>query len=148
MNDVIDSQLSLEITRRFDAPPERVFDAWTGKQWGEWLPPGGARCSAATVDMRVGGRYEMTMTMPDGRTASVAGTYKEIDRPNKLVFTWLGCFHTHETLVTVTFRGDRGGTIMTMRQTGFEDIEVRDKHIDGWGRDGGSFDKLAAVLAK
>ena len=35
MNSVTESPLFLEISRRFDAPPERVFDAWLGKEWGE-----------------------------------------------------------------------------------------------------------------
>jgi uncharacterized protein YndB with AHSA1/START domain len=31
---------TLRMTRIFDAPRERVFDAWTdGKQFGEWFGP-------------------------------------------------------------------------------------------------------------
>lgn len=35
MNDVatIPSLVSLELSHRFDAPPERVFDAWVTEDW-------------------------------------------------------------------------------------------------------------------
>ena len=39
MNGVAEPHLSLDLSRRFEAPPERVFDAWLSKEWGEWLPP-------------------------------------------------------------------------------------------------------------
>src|SRR5260370_1425749 len=63
MNSVAESSLSLEISRRFDAPPERVFDAWLGKEWGEWLPPRGARCKVDRIEPRVGGQYHVAMNM-------------------------------------------------------------------------------------
>jgi hypothetical protein len=38
MNTPAESSLSLELSRRFDAPPVRVFDAWLRKKVGR-LPP-------------------------------------------------------------------------------------------------------------
>jgi len=49
------STLSLEISRHFEVPPERVFDAWLSKEWGEWLPPASARCEVKELEPRVGG---------------------------------------------------------------------------------------------
>jgi hypothetical protein len=47
-----ETALSLEISRRFDAPPERVFDAWLRT---EWLPPGGSICKIDLIEPRVEG---------------------------------------------------------------------------------------------
>ncbi|MGH6839589.1 MAG: SRPBCC domain-containing protein [Methylocella sp.] len=148
MNAIAESSLSLEISRRFDAKPERVFDAWLSKEWGEWLPPRGARCEVILLEPRVGGRYQVSMTMQDGRPIEISGVYRELIRPEKLVFTWLGSYNSQETLITLTFKPDGTGTQMNMRQDGFADTQLRDGYNSGWTGEKGSFDKLAAFLAK
>ena len=148
MNVTADKTVSLELTRRFDAPPERVFDAWVSKEWGEWLPPQGARCVVSDLDPRVGGRYRVRMSMADGRTVEISGVYREVVRPKKLVLTWFADHNKQETTITVTFEPDGIGTLMHLRQDGFADAELRDRHKGGFGGANGSFDKLAALLAK
>lgn len=142
------SALSLEISRRFAAPPERVFDAWTGREWGDWLPPATAGCVVAAIDPVVGGLYLVRMTMADGRTVEISGRYREIIRPHRLVLTWTGSYNSQETLITVTFRPDGAGTLMTLRQDGFPEAGTRQGYETGWTGPGGSFDKLAAMLAR
>jgi uncharacterized protein YndB with AHSA1/START domain len=138
---------ALEITRRFDAPPQRVFDAWLGREWALWLPPGGVRCQLTLLEPHVGGHYGVTMTMPDGRVIQSAGVYREVVRPSRLVFTWLGSNTDQETLITVTFRPDGAGTVMSFRQQGFPGAEMRERYQQGWCGHNGSFAKLAALLA-
>jgi uncharacterized protein YndB with AHSA1/START domain len=147
--DIIDRPpLSLEFSRRFDAPPERVFDAWVTPEWAEWLGPQEARCASVELDARVGGRYHVRMTMSDGREVEVSGIYQEFSRPRKLVLTWLGSYLGYETLVTVTFSPDGAGTMMTLRHDGFRDAARREGSENGWGGPGGCFDKLAQHLAR
>jgi len=148
MAEVDPSAPSLELSRRFAAPPARVFDAWLGKAWGEWLPPAGASCVVAELNATVGGRYLVRMKMADGRNVEISGTYREIDRPRKLVLTWNGSYMKQEMLITVAFLADGGGTVMTLRQEGFPDTALRDAYKGGWGGPGGSLDKLATFLAK
>jgi uncharacterized protein YndB with AHSA1/START domain len=138
--------LSLEISRYFAASPERVFDAWLDKRWGEWLPPKAARCEIASIEPVVGGAYLVRMTMADGRDIEISGKYKEITRPTKLVLTWTGNYNKQEMLITVTFRADGEGTLMTLRQDGFTDPAMRDGYDAGWSKEGGSFDKLSRFL--
>ncbi len=138
----------LEISRRFDAPPERVFDAWLTKSSGEWLSPAGAHCEMTALEPRVGGHYQMHVTTPDGRTIAISGAYHEIARPQRLVLTWTDHYNTLETIMTLTFRPDGAGTMMIVRQDGFPEAGVRDRYNNGWTSAGGSFDKLAAFLAK
>ena len=147
MDKTDESALALEISRRFDAPPERLFDAWVGKEWSDWLPPAGARCEVTALEPRVGGRYHVRMTMTDGRMVNMTGSYRELIRPEKLVLSWLGDYNKHETIITVTFKRDGAGTVMTLRQTGFPNSNLRDGYKQGWTGPGGSLDKLAQVLA-
>lgn len=147
MTAIDDNALSLEISRRFKAPPERVFDAWLGEKWGAWLPPKQARCDVVAMDPVVGGAYLVRMVMPDGRIVEISGRYKEIVRPTKLALTWKGDYHPHETLITVIFHADGDGTLMTLRQEGFAEAAMRDGYVSGWTGEGGSFDKLAQALA-
>src|ERR1700733_1471661 len=77
----------LELTRIFDAPPERVFDAWLEKSWGEWAGPPGVRGEVMQMEPRVGGGYRIVMHRDTG-DLSVSGTYKEIARPSRIKMTW------------------------------------------------------------
>lgn len=148
MATVDQSALSLEISRRFDATPERVFDAWLTKAWGDWLPPAKARCEVAELEPRVGGRYVVRMTMADGRKVEISGAYREILQPRRLVLSRTGNYNDQETMITVTFRPDGAGTMMTLRQDGFPDAALRDGYNKGWTGTGGSFEKLAQLLAR
>ena len=135
----------LVMTRTFDAPPERVFDAWlSGADLGQWIGPRGVRAEAQTLEARVGGRYRIVMHTPDGVNPAVGGVYRELKRPSRMVFTWVWEHEKHETLVTLTFKPVGKKTEMTLRHEGFAAVERRDSHNNGWT---GSFDKLAEFLA-
>lgn len=138
----------LVLTRRFDASPERVFDAWISQQWGEWMPPKQATGRVIEIEPRTGGSYEVAMTMPDGREVGAKGRYEIVDRPRHLVFTWLGSYNPAETRIDLRFEPDGNGTLMTLTQSGFGEDETRTGYESGWGGHGGSFDKLAAALAE
>jgi uncharacterized protein YndB with AHSA1/START domain len=142
-----ESMPTLEISRRFDAPPERVFDAWVSIEWGEWLAPADAVCKVTAMDPRAGGHYSVNMSMPDGRTIEVSGMYREVSRPKKLVFTWRGVHNSQEMLITLTFEPDGAGTVMSLRQEGFPTTELRQGFNQGWNGKNGSFDKLDRYLA-
>ena len=143
-----DSGTSLKMTRTFEATPQRVFDAWLDPgQASKWLGPRTmvARCEALALEPRVGGRYRFKMHTHDGGAQTVAGVYREIARPTRLVFTWAfeGKDKPDQTLVTVTFRPVAGGTEMTLLHENFADSTRRDSHNQGWA---GSFEQLAKVL--
>ena len=147
-----DAGLNLVLTHSFDAPRERVFDAWLDpRAIGKWIGPRVIKAEAKQLEPKVGGRYRIHMKGADGSDGPVvAGTYREIVRPERLVFTWAWeTAHTHgvaghETLVTLTFEEHGGRTTMTLRHERFESKESRDSHNQGWNA---SFAKLAEVLA-
>lgn len=139
----------LVLSRYFDASPERVFDAWLTPSWAQWLPPRDATCVLSVHEPRVGGRFVADMVMADGRAVSTTGIYREIDQPHRLVLSWtLNYAKGEETIIELDFAPERGGTRLTLRQTGLPSAEQLEGYEAGWGGAGGSFDKLAAVLAR
>lgn len=77
------------VTRRFNATPEQVFDAWLDPRLlRAWMfePPWGGMLRMR-VDARVGGSFSF-LERRNGRDHGVTGTYVEIDRPHRLVCTW------------------------------------------------------------
>lgn len=139
-------ELSLELTKCFEAKPERIFDAWLGDEWAKWVPPGGATCVIKSMQPKTGGAYVLKMNMPDGRDIEISGKYIAMERPNKLVMTWTGNYDGRETLLTVTLRSEGTGTLLTLRQEGFVEQQLQQGYIKGWEGEGGSFDKLAKLL--
>ena len=129
--------IDLRLSRRFDAAPERVFDAWTDpallRRW--WAAQPDWDSPAAEADARPGGRYRLSMTdTSSGVTHTVAGEYVEVARPERLVYTWQweDMPNASDTRVTVEFHPDGDGTRVELHQTGFSSDEDRDQHAHGW----------------
>jgi uncharacterized protein YndB with AHSA1/START domain len=136
----------LEITRMFDAPPARVFDAWLNREeWQSWIGPEGINCEVPLLEPHIGGRYRIVMRLSDGRVIPVAGIFKTIDAPRTLAFTW-GWENdpTRQSLVTLTLREKAGKTELTLRQEGLGSVSNRDDHGRGWNS---ALNKLVAHLA-
>jgi uncharacterized protein YndB with AHSA1/START domain len=75
------------ITRTFDAPRERVFKAWTDpEQVSAWYGPEqyDTPREKIRIDLRVGGRYELTMVGGDARHP-LSYEIVELDPPRLLV---------------------------------------------------------------
>ena len=137
---------SLTIKRRFNAPPEKVYAAWIDpKKLAQWMGPSGTQRVEADCDLRVGGRYAIKMVMTDDEH-NVSGVYREIVPNEKLVFTWAWrSTPERESLVSLTFNKDGGGTIMTLLHEQFFDEAARDRHNAGWT---GTMDKLENYLSR
>jgi uncharacterized protein YndB with AHSA1/START domain len=137
---------SLTIKRRFNAPPEKVFSAWIDpEKVKRWMGPGEVKALRAEADARVGGRYRWVMLAPGGEEHDVSGVYREVIPNEKLVFTWAWkTTPERESLVTLTFKPDGTGTIMTMLHEQFFDEDARDRHQGGWN---GALEKLDKYLA-
>lgn len=109
------------ITRRFQAPPEAVFDAWvTPVIFAAWWGGSAAEVplDSVSLDARPGGSWKATMILgPDLRFAW-RGEYLEVDRPNRLVLTSTFQPGDARELLTVSLTAVDGGTEMQFSQTG------------------------------
>ncbi|MEO8575152.1 MAG: SRPBCC domain-containing protein [Gemmatimonadales bacterium] len=140
------SDRELVINRTFDAPRELVWKAWT-ENMDQWSAPRGFTIPVSEGDLRPGGKWHAVMVTPDGKELPLGGAYREIVPPERLVFTHAWNDATGkpgpETLVTVTLTARGNQTEMNFRQTGFDSVDSRNGHADGWGQ---SFDRLEEVL--
>ena len=138
----------LRLTRTFAAPRERVFRAWTEPaalaRW--WIPQPGYTLPRAEIDLRVGGRYRLTMRDPAGHEFALVGAYREVHAPERLVYTW--CWEetasdAAETLVTVEFHARATTTEVVLTHERFSDAAACARHREGWS---GCLEHLEEVL--
>ncbi|MGI9391182.1 MAG: SRPBCC family protein [Boseongicola sp.] len=128
------TELSMETSRTIAAPREKLFDAWLDADMLAqfMMPAQNMSVPEAKSDPREGGRFRIVMLAGDQELPH-EGTYKTIDRPNQLAFTWESPFSTLEdSTVTVDFREAQDGTEVTLRHVRFPSEEIRDNHQGGW----------------
>lgn len=99
----------VEVVRTIEAPREEVFRAWTDPEvLRRWWGPGEFTCPEAKVDLRPGGSYRLVMQPTAGDPMVLTGTYREVEPPARLVYTWRWetgpAADGSESLVTVEFR--------------------------------------------
>lgn len=80
------------MSREYDAPPERVWQAWTDPETVKrWWGPEHFTAPSIKIDLRVGGQYVFAMQGPPGsewdKVMYSAGVFKEIVPHKKLVLT-------------------------------------------------------------
>ena len=76
------------VERVFPAPRELVFRVWTEcEHLQHWWGPTGWTLPHCTVDLRPGGKWHYCMQGPDGTEAWGLTLYREIVRPERLVYT-------------------------------------------------------------
>jgi uncharacterized protein YndB with AHSA1/START domain len=154
MNDVkTASELELRIERLIAAPPEQVYAYWTDPGLVvKWFGPEGYDIPESAFDVRVGGAWTATMRRPDGTRATVSGTYRTLEPPRRVAFTWAWVddkgSRGHETTVSVTCETAPGGTRMTLVQREFETQERRDQHNTGWSSSFKKLDRMPASAGK
>lgn len=139
--------VSLTVTRHFDASPERVFDAWIDPQIAvKWIfRDETSEIVSARVDARVGGGFSFVSRRKDGDLEHV-GTYLEVDRPSRLVFTFaVPALSPEYDRVTIEIvRRDTGCELtLTSEMTPEIHAEWGEQTREGWARMLGT---LAAVL--
>lgn len=144
--DALEERPSLTFVRRYAAPPDRVWRAWTEPAAiKQWFGPADEPVAEAELDLRVGGRFRILFGGRDGREHEVQGVYQEVVPVEKLVFTWTWPRSTpeRESLVTILLRRDGDGTELVFKHERFFDQAARDGHEQGWT---GAFVKLERFL--
>jgi uncharacterized protein YndB with AHSA1/START domain len=138
-----------EVRRRFDAAPEKVFAAFAeARLVGRWLSPSPEiTLTVLRFDFHVGGAYRFAYRLPEGETVIVGGTYRSIEAPSTIVFSWIieppDAHAGIESEVTVTITPDAGGAELLIRHEKFTRIDAVERHAEGWR---GALDQLTALL--
>ena len=143
-----EDQDALRMVRIIDAPRDQVFRAWTDPEHlRSWWGPGAFTCPEAEVDLRPGGDYRLVMQPTEGEPFVLGGTYREVEPPARLVYTWRWetgpAADGSESLVTVEFE-DRGEqTELTLTHTDFPPGHGEAPYRMGWE---GGFEKFETLL--
>jgi uncharacterized protein YndB with AHSA1/START domain len=115
------------------ATPEAAFDAWLD-------PRKAARFLAANLMSvahfenapREGGAFRLVMG-GEGRTIEHEGRYVVIERPRRLIFTWVSAGTDHHlSLVTLSFTPTAAGVRIDLEHDGLPDSERAGRHEEGW----------------
>ena len=130
------SPLSLHLLRTLAASPTHIFDAWTtADQLKRWTCPDPNAEVSVNIDLRASGHYSIRMDA-EGGPFTAQGTYRVVDRPLRLVYTWAWKEEAHpmqeETLVTVELVEAADGTEIRLAHEGFPTPGDRDGHEQGW----------------
>ncbi len=146
----------LRVSRIFSAPRETVFKAWSSADHVKrWFCPNGYSVPEATVEMRVGGRFEVCMRSPEGMEHWTKGTFTEVVAPERLAIDHhlidpCGGGPLFSAVTRVKFSAAPGGTRMEVEQTYtvFDAAQVEPMlkgAPEGWRQ---TLDKLEAEIAR
>jgi uncharacterized protein YndB with AHSA1/START domain len=143
---------TIVITRTVDAPRELVWIAWTDpRHIAHWWGPNGFRNTIHAMDVKPGGVWRFIMHGPDGTDYPNKIVYREVVRPERLVYDHSGDEEgdIHSFRATVTLSERNGKTEIVMAST-FPSIAARDAVLKFGALDGGcqTLDRLAAYLPK
>lgn len=138
----------VRVTRRFEAPAKAVFDAWLDPETaGRWLfaTPDG-EMARVEIDPSVGGRYEI-VERRDGEDVLHTGTYEEIERPSRLVFSLqVPKYAPDSNRVAIDVAPADGGSELILTQSVSDGAPASPEQIErGWGK---VLDALAAAVER
>ena len=110
------------IERTYDAPPQRVFDAWANEAAKtQWFGPPEKPKDSYSLDFREGGSEHLAIVMPDGPTYSFDAIYQDIVPGQRIVYTY--DMHRDEqrisvSVATVEIEAAGAGTRLTLTEQG------------------------------
>jgi carboxymethylenebutenolidase len=139
----------LELSHTLDATREQVFNALVDPaELVKWWGPSGFTTPEIEVDLRVGGDFRLGMQPPDGELFHLVGTFREIDPPNRLVYTFRWEEpdpDDRETVVTLSLVPLDDRTRLSLQHAGFMTEARLELHRGGWAD---SLQRLVDHLAR
>jgi len=117
----------LFIKRTFDAPPERVFKAYTDPTLiPQWWGPGIYKTIVDKMDPKSGGVWRFVQRDAEGHEFAFHGVYHEVRRPERIVDTFeFEGMPGHVQLETATFE-EQGSQTKLIVQVVYQSVEDRD----------------------
>jgi uncharacterized protein YndB with AHSA1/START domain len=129
------SNFSLEITKKFSAPAEMIYDAWLDPNVvKEFMRPADViTIPNPEIDAKVGGAFLFNMHAGENILPH-KGEYKILDRPNKIQFTWNSMNTNNEdSIVTITINAlDESSCELTLAHELLPNESSKNDHNGGW----------------
>jgi uncharacterized protein YndB with AHSA1/START domain len=138
------------VSRRFAAPPAKVFEALTSPELlPKWMSAHGRDLIEVRADLRPGGAYRYVFRGPGGRTFGMYGTYREFVSPRRIVHTEAYDGYDWDPLVTTTDLSDEAGGTALLMTIRYPSREICDKDFSSVqaGSEAG-FSRLDKLLSK
>ena len=145
------SKIEARVTHQFQASAEQVYDSWLDpvkiRFWmSAALKSNGLAgdIQRVEVDARVGSRFYFS-DLRNGTEARHWGTYLTLDRPRKIVFTWIvnEADESDPSKVTLTIEPNGTGCLATIvHEMDQKWADYIDRVEGGWGRMLRAFDQL------
>ena len=140
------SDLEILTTREFDAPIELVFDVLTKPEHvRNWFAAFTDRVAECSIDLRVGGDYHIVSVGETETECSFRGTYLELERPTRVVSTWLFEGWPDADAVETNDLHEAGGVTTLTTRLAFSDRAGRD-HMTRFDGQESSWDNLEDYL--
>ena len=134
----------LTITRIFDAPRALVFGAWAEPEHlMRWFAPNNFTVPVCEMDFRAGGKFRLCMRGL-GRDHWMNGVFREIVRPERIVWTGMLDNDTNEVVTTARFEDLGSKTRLTVHQTYSIETDSTSGAPQGWTE---TLEHLAEYLA-
>jgi uncharacterized protein YndB with AHSA1/START domain len=139
----------VEVRRHLSAPPARVFAAFADAAVvSRWLTPSpDVALTVEQFDFRVGGVYRFAYHVPGRAEMFVNGTYRVIEPPTAIVFSWnIEPPDEHAGVrseVTIALTPAAAGTDLLIRHAQLTRPGAAARHAAGWR---GAVNQLSAVV--
>lgn len=124
------------VSRRYDASPDRVFDAFLDVRIARrfLFATATGEMIVAELEPRVGGSFTFVERRPEMGDVRHVGEYLAIERPHRLVFTFgVPQFDPRMTTVTIDIRASGDGCELTLTHDGVPPDYAARNH-EGWSR--------------
>ena len=121
--------LTVDLKRVIAGAPAKVYDAWMDPKqacnpWHEGKP--------MALQAKVGGLFYVRMG--DNHSVPHFGRILGLARGRRIQHTWMSPYtRGMESTVTITFKKQGQGTLMTLRHAGLSNDSFGQAHQDGWG---------------
>ena len=130
------TETRLHLEKILLVPRERVFAAFVdAEQLRRWWGPAGFTVPRLEFGAVEGTNYRIAMQPPDGDVFHIRGTFRSVEPPRRLVFTFTyeePDPDDEETLVTLTFDATGTGTRVILDQGPFRTTARLELHREGW----------------
>ncbi len=137
------SKIEARTSHRFTATAERVYDTWLdARQVRLWMAAAlksfgfAGDIQRIEIDARVGGKFFFS-DMRDGKEAQHWGNYIELDRPRKIIFTWIvdESEEANPSKVTLTIQSESTGCVASIvHEMDAKWVDYVARTESGWSR--------------